>query len=102
GAPDPTGRDPAPGRARGPDGRRGTAVSFDKPTRTALARMVADCREILLRDLEDQLQRTYGLQPEGTVLTVGDLAHLDDARREVARALRQWQGHLAGLAPGDD
>lgn len=75
-------------------------MSFDKPTRTALARMVADCRKILVEDLKDQLQRTYGLQPEGAVLPLEGLAHLDDAGREVAWALRQWQEHLAGLASG--
>jgi len=70
-------------------------VSFDKPTRTALARMVADCRRLLVADLQDQLQRTYGLQPEGTVLPLESLRHLDDRSRDVARALRAWQQHLA-------
>ncbi len=70
-------------------------MSFDKPTRTALARMVADCRRLLVADLQDQLQRTYGLQPEGTVLPLESLRHLDDRSRDVARALRAWQQHLA-------
>ncbi len=70
-------------------------MSFDKPTRTALARMVADCRRILVADLQDQLQRTYGLQPEGAVLPLESLRHLDDRSRDVARALRAWQQHLA-------
>jgi hypothetical protein len=76
-------------------------VSFDKPTRTALARLVADCRRLLVADLQDQLQRTYGLQPEGTVLPLESLRHLDDRSRDVARALRAWQQHLAAQEAAD-
>ena len=63
-------------------------MSFDKTTRNALARMVADCRRLLTADLRDQLQRRYGLQPDGSALAVERLAHLDDRGRETARALR--------------
>lgn len=69
-------------------------MAFDKPTRNALARMVADCRQLLTNDVCEQLQATYGIQPDGTALAVNRLAHLDDRGREIATALREWLEHL--------
>lgn len=45
-------------------------MAFDKPTRNALAKMVAACRERLTADISDQLQSTFGLYPDGTRLGV--------------------------------
>lgn len=36
-------------------------MAFDKPTRNALARMVAECRQLLTDDVREQLQATYGI-----------------------------------------
>lgn len=77
-------------------------MSFDKPTRNALASMVGDCRRLLTDDIRDQLQGVYGLQPDGTALPVAGLTHLDERAHEVARALREWQEHLASTEAGTD
>jgi hypothetical protein len=69
-------------------------MAFDKPTRNALSRMVADCRRLLTDDVREQLQATYGIQPDGTALAVDKLAHLDDRGLDIARALREWLEHL--------
>ena len=42
-------------------------MAFDKPTRNALSKMVAECRRLLTDDVREQLQATYGMQPDGTV-----------------------------------
>jgi len=74
-------------------------MSFDKPTRNALARMVGECRRWLTTDIRTQLQATYGLQPDGTALPMERLGHLSERDRDAARALRRWQDHLADLEP---
>ena len=53
-------------------------MAFDKPTRNALSKMVAECRRLLSDNVREQLQATYGIQPDGTALAVGKLTHLDD------------------------
>ncbi|MBZ5543109.1 MAG: BREX-1 system adenine-specific DNA-methyltransferase PglX, partial [Acidobacteriia bacterium] len=77
-------------------------MSFDKPTRNALASMVGDCRRLLTEEFRHQLQATYGLQPDGTALPVSTLGHLDERGREVAQELREWQEHLASTEAGTD
>lgn len=77
-------------------------MSFDKPTRNKLAAMVSECRGLLTEDIRDQLQTLYGLQPDGTALAIERLAHLDDTGKEVARELREWQGHLASTELGTE
>jgi len=77
-------------------------MSFDKPTRNKLAAMVGDCRRLLTDDIHDQLQRTYGLQPDGTALPVERLAHLDELGQQVARELREWQEYLASTEVGTE
>ena len=64
-------------------------MTFDKPTRSKLARMVDTCRRLLTDDIRDQIQVVYGIQPDGTALPV-DKLRLDDQQRETAVALRQW------------
>ncbi len=75
-------------------------MSFDKPTRNALSRMVADCRRLLTNDVREQLQATYGIQPDGTALVVDKLTHLDDRGLEIATALREWLEHLCASEAG--
>ncbi len=77
-------------------------MSFDKATRNALARIVGACRALLTEDVRNQLQQVYGFQPDGTVLPLDRLGHLDDQGRETAAALRQWLEHLAAVEIGTE
>ncbi len=77
-------------------------MSFDKPTRNALGKMVGACRRLLTDDVRAQLQQAYGLQPEGQTLPVEKLPHLDEQGRETGAALREWQGHLAAQEIGSE
>jgi hypothetical protein len=75
-------------------------MSFDKPTRNALAKMVGECRRFLIADVRDQLQRVYGLQPDGTDLPVESLGHLDERGKQKGVELREWLEHLVSTEPG--
>src|SRR5438876_3828809 len=57
--------------------------------------MVGECRRLLTEDSRKQLQGVYALQPDGAVLPIGSLGHLDERGREIAHELREWQDHLA-------
>ncbi len=74
-------------------------MSFDRPTRNALAKMVGQARERLKADVMDQLRR-LGFQADGSVLDLDQIAGLSEgrARRDGggARAARP----LAGRRPG--
>jgi hypothetical protein len=72
-------------------------MSFDKPTRTLLAKMVAACRKRLADDVASQLQSTYGLYPDGTVL---DVARTADERHAAADLRALWQ-HLEKAEAGN-
>ena len=58
-------------------------MSFDKPTRNLLAKIVTRCRDRLASDITEQLQSTHGLHPDGTIL---DVARTEDDRRQMAEA----------------
>src|SRR5437899_4345088 len=77
-------------------------MSFDKPTRNALASMVGECRRLLTEDVRHQFQAVYGLQPDGTALPVSRLSYLDERGREIAQALREWQEHFASIETGPE
>ena len=77
-------------------------MGFDKPTRNALAKMVGDCRRSLTADIRDQLQGLYGLQPDGSALSIESLRHLDERGRQIATELRAWQEHLAATEVGSE
>ena len=77
-------------------------MAFDKPTRNALSKMVADCRRLLTDDVREQWQATYGMQPDGMSLAVGKLAHLDDRGLEITTALREWLEHLIASETGPE
>ena len=64
-------------------------MALDKPTRNALAKMVAACRERLTADISDQLQSAFGLYPDGTRL---DVARTEADKRATAelRALLDY------------
>ena len=64
--------------------------------------MVTDCRRLLTDDVREQLQATYGIQPDGTELAIAKLAHLDDRGLEIATALRDWLEHLFASEAGTE
>jgi len=49
-------------------------MSFDKPTRNHLAKVIDACRERLAEDVTAQLQSVYGLYSDGTRLDVAQTA----------------------------
>lgn len=77
-------------------------MAFDQPTRNRLSRFVSDTRSLLAEEFTRQLQNDYGLDPyTGDVTDLARLDHLDDARRETARLLRDTMEHyLAAVDTG--
>ncbi|HEY4721684.1 MAG TPA: SAM-dependent methyltransferase, partial [Anaerolineae bacterium] len=71
-------------------------MSFDKPTRNALARMVGAIRERLKDDITAQLQSDFRLQPDGTLLSLDGLS---EDQRAAAEELRQLLEHFAAPLP---
>jgi len=78
-------------------------MAFDQPTRNRLQKFVIDARFLLVKEFTRQLQAEYGIDPaSGEVSGLDRLTHLDDARRETARLLRDTLDHyLAGSPSGD-
>jgi restriction-modification enzyme MmeI-like protein len=72
-------------------------MTFDNSTRNNLQRMVTQARKLLEEDLGGQLQETYGIQPDGAMLDLSALDHLDDETISHAHLLRDRIEHLAGL-----
>jgi hypothetical protein len=77
-------------------------MGFEKSTRNALAKMVLECRRLLTADVRDQLQRVYGLQPDGTHLPIDRLRHLDERGKQTALELSEWHEHLTSTEMGTD
>jgi hypothetical protein len=74
-------------------------MAFDQTTRNRLARFVSDTRSLLAEEFTRQLQNDYGLDPNsGDVTELARLEHLDDARRETARLLRDTMEHYLASA----
>ena len=74
-------------------------MAFDQITRNRLARFVSDTRSLLAEEFTRQLQNDYGLDPNsGDVADLARLEHLDDARRETARLLRDTMEHYLASA----
>jgi len=74
-------------------------MAFDQTTRNRLARFVSDTRSLLAGEFTRQLQNDYGLDPNnGDVTDLALLEHLDDARRETARLLRNTMEHYLASA----
>lgn len=76
-------------------------MSFDKPTRKALARMVGQVRERLATDVTDQLLR-LGFQTDGTVLELDRIAGLSEEERTAGRELRQLLEHRIAAESGTE
>jgi hypothetical protein len=72
-------------------------MAFDKPTRNALAKMVAACREQLTADISNQLQSTFGLYPDGTRL---DVARTEADKRATAELRALLDYFIASDASG--
>ena len=71
-------------------------MSFDRPARNALARMVGQGRERLRLDVMDQLRR-LGFQADGGVLDLGQIAGLSEAERIASSELRALLAHFIAL-----
>lgn len=74
-------------------------MSFDKPTRNALARMVGAARQILKDDITKQLQSDFRLQPDGAALALDGLT---EDQRVAAIELRELLEHYAASEPGTE
>ncbi|MCC6190562.1 MAG: BREX-1 system adenine-specific DNA-methyltransferase PglX [Anaerolineales bacterium] len=74
-------------------------MPFDKPTRNALARLVAAARNRLIEDLTAQLQSDFRLQPDGTALPLDGLT---DAQRAAAEDLRELLAHYRAALPAGE
>ena len=69
-------------------------MAFDQSTRNRLQRFVSEARSLLTEEFTRQLQQEYGMDPRtGEVADLIKLDHLDDARLETARLLRQIFAH---------
>jgi hypothetical protein len=69
-------------------------MPFDQTTRNRLQRFVSDARALLTEEFSRQLQKDYGMDPtSGEVTELDRLGHLDDARLETARLLREILTH---------
>ncbi len=78
-------------------------MSFDKPTRNRLSNLVGKARERLKQNVIEQLQTTFGLQPDGMVVPLESLTHLTADQRSVAADLRAQLAHFAASeAAGTD
>jgi hypothetical protein len=69
-------------------------VSFDDKTRSALSAMVVTCRRHLKEDVTDQLQKKFGMYPDGTTIPIAQLDLAEDAK-STAEALRELFEHFA-------
>ena len=75
-------------------------MAFDKSTRNRLQRFVNNARLVLEEEFTRQLQNDYGMDPNsGTVAELASLRHINDAKRESARILRDTLAHYC--AGGD-
>ena len=76
-------------------------MPFDTETRSKLAKLVKDARETLAFEFTAQLQEKYGIHPDGTIMGLATLSHLDDGERAVAELLRERIEHLASSMVGE-
>lgn len=76
-------------------------MTLDRAARVLLARAVGACRDILSDDLREQLQSSFGFQPDGSAIS-SDRLPLDAEGRSIAEALRSWHAHLVTALPAAD
>jgi len=75
-------------------------MAFDQNTRNRLQRFVAEARALLTEEFSRYMQNDYGMDPiSGTISPLDHLRHLDDARRETARLLRDTFDHYKAQSP---
>ncbi len=74
-------------------------MSFDKPTRATLEKMVSAAREHLKSDITEQLQSDFRMQPDGTALP---LTGLTEDQRVQAEDLRELLDHFAESQVGTE
>ncbi len=73
---------------------------FDQSTRNRLQKFVAEARTLLAEEFTRQFQQDYGLDPStGEVSALDALRHLDSARLETARLLRDTLEHYRAGSP---
>jgi 23S rRNA G2445 N2-methylase RlmL len=72
-------------------------MTFDSTTRSILQRLVTQARKRLVEEFTGQLQETYGIQPDGTMLDLSALDPLDDEVIAHAGLLRDRIQHLAAV-----
>ena len=70
-------------------------MAFDSTTRNKLAKMVATARSLLSKEFTKQLQEICGIQPDGTIIEMEKLTHLNDEELSIASMLRDRVTHLA-------
>ena len=76
-------------------------MPFENSTRNRLQRLVGDCRDLLTREFDAQLQELYGIYAgEERVLVLEKLTTLDDEKLRVASMLRERINHLASGGGG--
>jgi len=75
-------------------------MAFDQATRNRLQKFVSEARDLLQKELTRQMQHDFGMDPEtGKVSEIDKLTHLDDARQETARMLRDTFDHYMAAQP---
>ncbi len=75
-------------------------MAFDQETRNRLQKFVSEARDLLQKELTRQMQHDFGMDPEtGKVSEIDKLTHLDDARQETARMLRDTFDHYMVAQP---
>jgi hypothetical protein len=76
-------------------------MAFDSTTRNKLAGMIAEARELLDKEFTGQFQQIYGIQPDGTIIDIEKLKHLDEQQTDTARLLRERIEHLISGMVGE-
>jgi len=76
-------------------------MPFDSSTRNKLSHMVSDARKILTTEFTAQMQEIHGIQPDGTVIEISKLTHLDNEEYEISKALREKIDHVVGGLTSD-
>ena len=69
-------------------------MAFDQATRNRLQSFVSDARRLLSDEFTQQLQNTYGLDPNtGAVAAVAELPSLSPDEQQTAKLLREMLDH---------
>lgn len=77
-------------------------MAFDNDTRNKLANLVGKCRALLTDEFLRQCQSTFGIQPDGLMISLEDLGRLSDDQLDVARQLRDRIDYLAHNEEADN